>query len=124
MSYLTEEEAVSAISDVQALLEATEETATLHSAVVISTGSFAGEKPVEFNVPGNEIPVLVTDKQPNDLLQVDHDYMLSILPDVMIKDQDVIELREGKFQVVDIQIRNLFGTVTHQDVAVKKMRSV
>ena len=124
MSYLTTDEALSVTQDVAAMFASTEETAAFYRKKTSSSGSFAGDKAAGFHVPGNTLKVVAQDKQPSDLLQVDHDYVLLIEPYAIVTDEDEVDFRGSRFMVVDIQEFNLFGTVTHQAVAVKKMRGV
>lgn len=122
MSYLSTDEALSVGADILEMITSSQESAVLFTKAVAATGSFAGDGAPGFDPPGNTTPVIAQDKQPNDLLQVDHDYILLLLPDTAVKDGDEIDFRGGRFRVVDIQRVNLFGTVTHQVVAVKKLR--
>lgn len=122
MSYLSAGEAAAAVADVRALIESTGETAQLFAATHTPSGSFAGDKPTPLDVMGIQVAVLAQDKQPADLLQVDHDYVLSLLSEVTVSEGDELTFRGARFVVVDIQVLNLFGTVTHRNVAVKKQR--
>lgn len=124
MSYLTSIEAAEAVTDVLAMLASTGIEVYIHvRELPEASGGFAGKGPGSFN-RSNATPALVTDKQPSDLLQVDHDLMVSLPPATSVTDDDRIELNGVMYTVVDIQRINLFGTTTHLEVAVKKERGV
>ena len=124
MSYLTSEESAAAVADVLEMITSTGVEVYIHvRELPEAPGGFAGKGLGSFN-RSNATPALVADKQPSDLLQVDHDLMVTLPPDTAIVDTDRLELSGVMFEVVDIQRINLFGTVTHLEVAVKKERGV
>ena len=122
MSTLTADEAAAAQADVQDLIEAMGTLVTLFAAAQHPSGSFAGDRPPSMDVMGTSVSVFAQDRQPSDLLQVDHDYVLSMLPEVAVAEGDELVFRGGRFTVVDIQEVRLFGTTTHRNMAVKKLR--
>ena len=101
MSYLTTDEALSVTQDIAQMLASTEESAVLYTKKPPASGSFAGDVEATFNLPGNTAPVIAQDKQPSDILQVDHDYVLIVLPTLDVTDGDEFDFRSARFRVVD-----------------------
>lgn len=122
MSYLTDAEAAAARADVLALITSTGETAVHWKPNPDALSSFAGRPGLEYSESDSPVPMLLSDKQPADLLQVDHDYMVSVPWDSDLAEGHLLEFRGAQYEVVDIQRINLFGTVTHLEVAVKLRR--
>ncbi len=117
-------EAAQAVADVAALIQSTGEMVKILKVTPQSEGGFAGKALADQTVSAANVPALLMDKQPSDLLQVDHDYMVSLLPGTEVVDTYLLQFRGATFEVVDIKQINLFGTVTHLEVAVKKQRGI
>lgn len=122
MSYLSDGEAAQARADVLDLITSTGETALLLKPDPDATAAFAGRPGLGYSESDAPVPILLADKQPADLLQVDHDYLVSVPHDTDLADGHLLQFRGAQYEVVDIQRINLFGTVTHLDVAVKLRR--
>ncbi len=121
MSILPAHEGAAAAADVETLIRSTEETVKVLKVTPAEESGFAGQ-PAPTPEVTVSVPALLADKQPSDLLQVDHDYMVSLLPDTEVEESYLLEIRGALHTIVDIKRVNLFGTVTHLEVAVKKRR--
>ena len=64
---------------------------------------------------------MISAKAPEDLLQVGHEILVVVAASTQVAEGDEFTHGSGRFRVVDVVPLNLFGTVTHLELAAKKL---
>ena len=124
MSFMTEEERQAALKDFSELLKSSGETSILHKLDMLAGGGFAGTPAPSYTAISTPLPTIARDQRAADNLQKDHDFVLLVQAEgVGVDEGDLLEFRGAKCLVVDIREVNLFGVVTHLEVAVKQPRA-
>jgi len=120
VSYLTASEADLALRDMGHLLAMTGDVIQLRTRQVPPATGFAGD-PGESLGPPVAVPAVISAKAPEDLLQVGHEVLVVVAAATLVAEGDEFTHGSGRFRVVDVVERNLFGTVTHLELAAKKL---
>lgn len=120
MSYLTASEATLALKDMDQLLAMTGDVIQLRARQTPPATGFAGDPGESFGSPV-AVPAVISAKAPEDLLQVGHELLVVVAAATMVAEGDEFTHGGGRFRVVDVVERNLFGTVTHLELAAKKL---
>ncbi len=120
MSLLTASEAALALKDVETLLGTTGDVLLLFTRQAPPATGFAGDANPGFASPV-AVPAVLSAKAPEDLLQVGHELLVVVGAATIVAEGDEFTHGGGRYRVVDVVPRNLFGTVTHLELAAKKL---
>jgi len=120
VSYLTASEATLSLKDMDQLLAMTGDVIQLRARQTPPATSFAGDPGESFGSPA-AVPAVITAKAPEDLLQVGHELLVVVASATMVAEGDEFTHGAYRYRVVDVVERNLFGTVTHLELAAKKL---
>lgn len=120
MSYLTASEANLALKDMDQLLAMTGDVIQLQTRQAPPATGFAGDPGESFGPPV-AVPAVISAKAPEDLLQVGHELLVVVAASTQVVDGDEFTHGGGRYRVVDVVERNLFGTVTHLELSAKKL---
>ena len=120
MSFLTASEASLALKDVEHMLATTGDVIQLFTRQAPLATGFAGDPGESFGPPV-AVPAVLTAKAPEDLLQVGHELLVVVAAATTVAEGDEFTHGAGRYRVMDVVERNLFGTVTHLELAAKKL---
>ncbi len=120
MSYLTATEATLALKDVDQMLATTGDVILLCARQASPAPGFAGDPGESFGSPV-AVPAVTSAKAPEDLLQVGHELLVVVAANTAVSEGDEFTHGATRYRVVDVVERNLFGTVTHLELAAKKL---
>ena len=120
MSYLTASEAALALKDVEHMLATTGDVLQLFARQAPLATGFAGDPGESFGPPV-AVPSVLSAKAPEDLLQVGHELLAVVAVATTVAEGDEFSHGGHRYRVVDVVERNLFGTVTHLELAAKKL---
>ena len=120
MSYLTATEATLALKDVEHLLATTGDVIHLRARQAPPASGFAGDPGESFGSPV-AVPAVISAKAPEDLLQVGNELLVIVAAGTLVAEGDEFTHGAGRYRVMDVVERNLFGTVTHLELAAKKL---
>jgi hypothetical protein len=120
VSYLTASEATLALQDMDQLLAMTGDVLQLRARQTPPATGFAGDPGESFGPPV-AVPAVISTKAPEDLLQVGHEVLVVVAAATQVVEGDEFTHGAYRFRVVDVVERNLFGTVTHLELAAKKL---
>ncbi|MFA7331027.1 MAG: hypothetical protein WC326_08145 [Candidatus Delongbacteria bacterium] len=120
MSYLTASEATLALKDMALMLASTGDVIQLRTRQAPQATGFAGDPGESFGSPV-AVPAVLSAKAPEDLLQVGHEVLVIVAAGTVVVEGDEFTHGAGRYRVVDVVERNLFGTVTHLELSAKKL---
>jgi hypothetical protein len=120
MSYLTATEETLALADMATLLTSTGDVVQLRQRQQPSPTGFAGDPGESFGPPV-AVPAVLTAKAPEDLLQAGHELLVIVGAQTVVAEGDEFTHGTWRYRVMDVVPRNLFGTVTHLELAAKKL---
>ena len=106
-------------ADVQTIIEASGEKAKILRPVYIGRDTFAGKRKKEIHDIG-EFPIEVVHLSAEDIQITGHDLFMHFLPDVDIREGDIVDHHVINYRVTDIVPHNFFGTLTHQEAHLKR----
>jgi hypothetical protein len=120
MSYLTASEADLALKDLDQMLAMTGDVIQLRARQTPLATGFAGDPGESFGTPV-AVPAVISAKAPEDLLQVGHELLVIVAAGTPVAEGDEFTHGTSRYRVVDVVERNLFGTVTHLELAAKML---
>ena len=120
MSFLTASEVALALKDMHLMLAMTGDAIQLFTRQAPLATGFAGDANPLFASPV-AVPAVLTAKTPEDLLQVGHELLVVVGASTPVAEGDEFTHGGYRYRVVDVVPRNLFGTVTHLELAAKKL---
>ncbi len=120
-TYLTAQQAQRIRADMKTIIASSSESATRTRQTIAPVG-FGGQALGE-TVDQVSFPMLRKQLPESDLTLQGNVLVISVLPDVDIREVDIVTIGDMHYGVTDVLEQNLFGVVTHLDVKLELMRS-
>ena len=107
------------VMDTSELIRASGETAELLRPVVSGAGEFAGpHEPSEESL--GTVAIEFKQLSPEELKQIGADGMCSMLPEIDVREGDIVVYNGDRYRVTDVKPENCFGAVTHLTVRLER----
>ena len=120
-TYLTSQQVKQIRADMKMMIESSGESATRTRQTIAPVG-FGGQALGE-TVSQITFPMLRKQLPETDLTLQGNVLVISVLPEVDIREVDIVTIGDAHYGVTDVLEQNLFGVVTHLDVKLEPMRS-
>lgn len=106
--------------DLRELIELSGQAGKLFRPVVAEVGSFDGPVEADEAIVVESFPLEWRPHSPDDLKQIGTSGMIHVLPELDIREQDMVEFENHRYRVTDVRPIDLFGTAVYQVVQIER----
>jgi len=107
-------------ADIRSLIEQSGTTGTLLRPVSTGIGSFDGPVESDEQVIVESFPLEWRPGSPDDLKQIGTSGSIHVLPDLDVREKDMVEFENHRYRVTDVRPIDLFGTAVYQVVQLER----